>query len=255
MNNLEKTLYKLKKEKKKAISIFLTAGYPNVNTTEKLIIEIEKYSDIIELGIPFSDPIADGPTIQYSSQKALENNVNLEKCFSIVKNIRKKTKIPVILMGYLNPIYNYGLNAFFSKSHKTGVDGIIIPDLPFEESSLIRKLAKKYNIAYIPLVALTSGLKRAEKISKISTGFIYVTAVTGITGARAELSDELIPFLKKLKNKTSKPLFVGFGISKPEHIEKLKKYCEGFIIGSAIISLIKKKKSIINFLKYITRNI
>ncbi|OGS38506.1 MAG: tryptophan synthase subunit alpha [Elusimicrobia bacterium RIFOXYD2_FULL_34_30] len=255
MNNLQKTLLKLKKEKRKAISVFLTAGYPNIKTTEKLILQIEKYANIIELGIPFSDPIADGPTIQYSSQKALENKINLEKCLSIVKNIRRKTSIPIVLMGYFNPVFNYDLKKFFYASMKAGVDGIIIPDIPYEESLQITKLAKKYNIAFIPIVALTSGINRAVKISKTSTGFIYVTAITGITGARSELSKELIPFLKLLKNKTNKHLLVGFGISKPEHLKELKNYCDGFIIGSAIINKIKNKESVTNFLKYLTKTL
>ncbi|MEW6557160.1 MAG: tryptophan synthase subunit alpha [Elusimicrobiota bacterium] len=259
MNRLEKLLKELKSQNKKVLSVFLTVGYPNIKTTEKLIIELEKYVDIIELGIPFSDPIADGPTIQYSSQKALENGTNIHQVFDIIKNVRQKSNIPIAIMGYLNPIYNFGLNKFFQQLKKcptetfgndiTGVDGLIIPDMPSEESNKTRKLAKKYKIAYIPLVALTTEKNRALKIANSSTGFVYVTAVTGITGVREKIDSELIPFLKTLSAKTSKPLFVGFGISKPEHIQKLKKYCDGFIIGSAVIEQIRQKKSVINFVK------
>ena len=249
MTKIEQLFEKLKKEKRKALVVFLTAGYPDIKTTEKNILEIEKYADIIELGIPFSDPIADGATIQYSSQKALKKNINLKKIFSIVKNIRKKTNIPIALMGYLNPIYNFGLENFFRKAEKTGVDGVIIPDLPCEENMEITKLAKKYNIAFIPLVSLTTEKNRAKKIAKSSTGFVYVTAVTGITGERKDVSDELIPYLIMMRKETKKPLLVGFGISKPEHIKKLKNYCDGFIVGSAVIELIRQKKSVENFLK------
>ena len=133
MTKIEQLFKKLEKEKRKALAVFLTAGYPDIKTTEKIILEIKKYADIIELGIPFSDPIADGATIQYSSQKALKKNINLKKIFSIVRNIRKKTNIPIVLMGYLNPIYNFGLKNFFQKAEKIGVDGLIIPDLPCEE--------------------------------------------------------------------------------------------------------------------------
>ncbi|PKM92851.1 MAG: tryptophan synthase subunit alpha [Elusimicrobia bacterium HGW-Elusimicrobia-4] len=252
MTRIEKLFAGLKRKNKKALIVFLTAGYPDIKTTEKIILDIEKYADIIELGIPFSDPIADGTTIQYSSQKALKKNINLKKIFSIVKNIRrfaKKTNIPLVLMGYLNPIYNFGLKNFFQKAEKTGIDGLIIPDLPNEESREIKKLAAIHNIAFIPLVSLTTEKNRTKKIAESSTGFVYVTAVTGITGARKDVSADLIPYLKMLRKETKKPLLVGFGIAKPEHIKKLKNYCDGFIIGSAIIELIRQKKSVKNFLK------
>ena len=249
MTKIEQLFKKLEKEKRKALAVFLTAGYPDIKTTEKIILEIKKYADIIELGIPFSDPIADGATIQYSSQKALKKNINLKKIFSIVRNIRKKTNIPIVLMGYLNPIYNFGLKNFFQKAEKIGVDGLIIPDLPCEENAEIVKLAKKHKIAFIPLVSLTTEKNRAKKIAKSSTGFVYVTAVTGITCERKDVSDELIPYLIMMRKETKKPLLVGFGISKPEHIKKLKNYCDGFIVGSAVIELIRQKKSVENFLK------
>ncbi|MDD5687186.1 MAG: tryptophan synthase subunit alpha [Elusimicrobia bacterium] len=254
MTRIENLLKKLKKQNKKALSIFLTAGYPNIKTTEKLIGRIEKYVDLIELGVPFSDPIADGPTIQYSSQEALKKNINISNIFSIVKNIRKTTKVPIVIMGYLNPIYNFGLKKFFSEAKKTGVDGIIIPDLSYEESRQIRDLSKISKIAYIPLVALTTGKERAIRIAKSSTGFVYVTAVTGVTGARNKISGELIPFLKKLRTKTTKSLLVGFGISNSGHIENLRKYCDGFIVGSAIIDLIRRKKSVEKFVKRLSFN-
>ncbi|MBI5573090.1 MAG: tryptophan synthase subunit alpha [Elusimicrobia bacterium] len=249
MTKIEKLLAELKIKNKKALTVFLTAGYPDIKTTEKIILEIEKHSDIIELGIPFSDPIADGPTIQESSQKSLEKKTNLKKIFSIVENIRNRTNIPIILMGYLNPIYRFGLKSFFQKAKKIGIDGLIIPDLAYEENTEIAKLAKKYNMAFIPLVSLTTEKNRAKKIAKSSTGFVYVTAVTGITGARKSVSDDLIPYLTMMRKETKKPLLVGFGISKPEHIKKLKNYCDGFIVGSAVIELIRQKKSVKNFLK------
>ena len=152
-------------------------------------------------------------------------------------------------MGYFNPIYNFGLKNFFQTVEKTGVDGLIIPDLAYEESTEITKLAKKHKIAFIPLVSLTTVKDRAKIIAGISTGFVYVTAVTGITGARKDISADLIPYLTMLRKKTKKPLLVGFGISKPEHIKKLKKYCDGFIVGSAVIELIRQKKPVKNFVK------
>ncbi|MBN1384630.1 MAG: tryptophan synthase subunit alpha [Elusimicrobia bacterium] len=249
MNNLERLLKKFKKENKKVLSVFLTAGFPDIKTTGNAILKIANYADLIELGVPFSDPIADGPTIQYSSQKALKKNIDIKKILSTVKNLRKKVNIPIIVMGYLNPIYNFGLNEFFKQARNSGVDGVIIPDLTYEESHIVKNLSKKYRIAYIPLVALTTDKNRAKEIARTSTGFIYVTAVTGVTGARKEISRDLIPFLKTLKNKTSKPLMVGFGISKPEHIKKIKKFCDGFIVGSAVINLIRKRKPVETLIK------
>lgn len=249
MNKIEKLLAELKRKNKKALTVFLTSGYPDIKSTEKNVLLIEKYADMIELGIPFSDPIADGPAIQYASQKALEKNVNLGKIITIVKNIRKKTDIPVILMGYMNPIYRFGLRNFFQKAASAGVDGLIVPDLPCEESGAVRNLARNYNIVSIPLVALTTPTSRAQKIASSSTGFVYITAVTGITGARKELSGDLIPYLTMMRGKTDKPLFVGFGISKAEHIEKLKNYCDGFIVGSAVTDLIRRKIPVENFIK------
>ncbi|MDO8735091.1 MAG: tryptophan synthase subunit alpha [Elusimicrobiota bacterium] len=259
MTRIEKLLTELKRKNKKSLVVFLTAGYPDIKTTEKIILDIEKYADIIELGIPFSDPIADGATIQCSSCQALKKNINLKKIFSIVKNIRKKTDIPIVLMGYLNPIYNFGLKNFFQKAKKTGVDGVIIPDLSNEESGIprggIKNLAKIYNIAFIPFIALTTEKNRAKKIAESSTGFVYITAVTGITGVRKDISNDLIPYLTMMRKETKKPLLVGFGISKQEHIKKLKNYCDGFIVGSAVIELIRQKKSIVDFLKQLKKSI
>ncbi|MFH1540887.1 MAG: tryptophan synthase subunit alpha [Elusimicrobiota bacterium] len=249
MNKIENLFTELKRKNKKALTVFLTSGYPNIKTTEKLIVEIAKYVDIIEMGVPFSDPIADGITIQYSSQEALKKNINLKKIFLIVKNIRKKTNIPIVLMGYLNPIHNFGLERFFCEAKKVGIDGVIIPDLPNEENIEIRKLATIYGIAFIPIIALTTPKTRAKKIAESSTGFVYVTAITGTTGARKEVSNDLIPCLTMLRKETKKPLLVGFGISKPEHIKKLKDYCDGFIVGSAVIELIRRKKSVVDFIK------
>lgn len=255
MNKIEKLLAELKRKNKKALAVFLTSGYPDIKSTKKNILLIEKYVDIIELGIPFSDPIADGPAIQYSSHQALKKNINLKKIFAIVKDIRKKTDLPVILMGYMNPIYRFGLKNFFQKASAAGVDGLIVPDLPCEESSSILKLAKNYNIASIPLVALTTPPDRAKRIAAVSTGFVYITAVTGITGARKNLSGDLIPYLKMMRGKTKKPLFVGFGISKAEHLKKLKSYCDGFIVGSAVTGLIRRKVAIKNFIKNLSSHL
>jgi len=251
MNRIQKLLAGYKRENKKALSIFLTAGYPDTASTEELVLEVSEYADIIELGVPFSDPVADGPTIQYSSQKALEKGINLKKILAIVKRIRKKTAVPLVIMSYLNPVYGYGLKKFFGDAAAAGIDGVIFPDMPYEESRPVLGYAREYGVSFIPLIALTSEKNRAEKIAELSTGFVYVTAVTGVTGARSSVSGDLIPFLESLRKKTSNPVFVGFGISRPEHILKLKRHCDGFIIGSAVIDIIRRKKSLPEFLKKI----
>ena len=255
MNRLNKLLTAYKKNNRKALSVFLTAGYPDISATEKEVLEAARYADLIELGVPFSDPVADGPTIQRSSQKALEKGINLKKIVALVNRVRKKTDIPLVVMSYLNPVYSYGLEKFFKAAASAGVDGVIFPDLPYEETKPVTAIARSADISYIPLVALTTGIARAKKIAAASTGFVYVTAVTGVTGARSSISGELIPFLDSMRAETEKPVFVGFGISRPEHILKLKKHCDGFIIGSAVIEIISAKKSLSEYLKKIRRAI
>lgn len=242
MGRIEEKFKELRKDKKKALIVFLTAGYPNLETTEKLIYYLEEWDvDIIELGVPFSDPIADGPTIQYSSLVSLNQGTNLKKILELVERIRKKSNLPLVLMSYYNPIYQY--KNFFQVAKENGLDGVIIPDLlPEEEIITLSRLQITEGIDLIYLIAPTSVEKRIKMITKRSQGFVYVVSVTGVTGARNRLITGLEPFLRKVRNYTDKPLALGFGISNARQVKEIKNSVDGIIIGSAIIEIIRKYK-------------
>jgi len=241
MNRIDKKFKELKKKRKKAFVAFIMAGDPNLSVTRKLIFELEKQgADIIELGVPFSDPLADGPTIQRSSERALKNKINMDIVCDLVKSIRTKTPIPIVFLTYYNLVYHRGLEKFVKKAKSSGVDGIVIPDLPPEESGELRRAGKKNDFSIIHLLAPTSSKERIKMISKASTGFIYYVSLTGTTGARKELPKEITNSLKKIKKMTKRPLCVGFGISKPEQVKSISRLADGVIVGSAIIKIVEK---------------
>lgn len=242
MNRIEKIFDNLQKNNKSALIPFITAGDPDILTTEKIIKKfIDEGADIIEIGHPFSDPLADGPVIQESSQRALLNNINTSDIFEMVKRIRLyNNETPLVLMGYFNPIYQYGLKKYSQDARDAGLDGTIIPDLPMEEANEWISEATKNNLSNILLISPTTPLERARKIVRHSKGFIYYVSIAGITGARTTLPAELEQGLKNIKSITNKPVCVGFGISKPEQVESLSKVSDGIIVGSAIIRILEK---------------
>ncbi|MCX5686761.1 MAG: tryptophan synthase subunit alpha [Candidatus Omnitrophica bacterium] len=245
MNRIDKKFRELKKEKKKAFIAYITAGDPNLATTGKLVIALEKSgADIIELGIPFSDPLADGPTIQAASQRALKSGANLKKIFKTVSAIRKKTDVPLVFMTYCNPVLRYGLPGFFKACGRCGVDGVIIPDLPAEEAGEIIKLGRKNGIATIFLAAPTSTRKRIINIARNSNGFIYYVSLTGVTGARSKLPAEFKSKVKLIKSVTDKPVAVGFGVSSAAQAKEIAGAADGVIVGSAIVKIIGEKNII-----------
>jgi tryptophan synthase alpha chain len=243
MQKLLDNLYKIK-NKRLGVIPYITVGDPNLDITYKLILSFEKLGlDGVELGIPFSDPLADGIVIQESHKKALKNNITLKKVFSLVNNLKKeKIEIPIILMLYYNLVFNYGLEAFIKDSKLSGVEGIIIPDLPPEEASIIKNYADRERLAMIFLVAPTSKKERIKLINDYTTGFIYYVSVTGTTGAREVLPKSLKEEVLKVKQLTQKPVYVGFGVSKKEHLEFISTFADGVIIGSAIIKVIHESK-------------
>lgn len=241
MNRIDKKFKQLKKKRKKAFIAFIMAGDPSLSITKKLVFELEKSgADIIELGVPFSDPLADGPTIQKSSERALKNRINIDSVSNLVRDIRLRTQIPIVFLTYYNLIYHYGLEKFVHKAKTSGVDGIIIPDLPPEESQGLRQMARKSDFSIIHLAAPTSSRERLRKISDASTGFIYYVSLTGTTGTRKKLPKELSGSLRNIKRITKKPICVGFGISTPEQVKAISKLADGVIVGSAIIKVIEK---------------
>ncbi len=220
---------------------YLCAGDPNPELTSKLLLTlVEAGADLIELGVPFSDPIADGPTIQRASERALTHNISLQQILGIVASIRPETDIPIAIMSYYNPIFRMGEAAFCKAAQAAGVDGLIVPDLPPEQAKPLLEIAPEYNLATIFLVAPTSPPERMQLIASVSTGFIYCVSVTGVTGARAMLSDEIAPMITELRKHTDKPISVGFGVSTSEQATQIAQVADGVIVGSAIVNVVEE---------------
>ena len=238
MNRIDRTFKILKNRGQAALIPFIVAGDPDLETTEALVLKMaESGADIIELGVPFSDPIADGPIIQAASQRALQNGVNLRDIFRLTERL-KGIDIPLVLMTYFNPVFCFGLKDFAEGCQKSGVDGVIIPDLPPEEAESWIQEARRMGIDTIFLVAPTSPPERIRLVSRCSRGFIYYVSVTGITGTRENLPGELQIPVKRIKEISQKPVAVGFGISTPEQAKTVSRFADGVIIGSAIIKII-----------------
>ena len=224
-----------KKDKDKLI-VFLTAGYPEINSTEKLVLTaVESGADMIEIGIPFSDPQADGPIIQKASEKALSNGITLDIIFQQVKSIRKKTNIPISLMGYYNPILKRGIDRFLADCVVNEIDGIILPDLPYDEGKEFCNKAKQLGISPILLVAPNTSKKRIEEISNLSNDLIYAVSILGITGNDLGSKKELIKYLNRVKANSSCPFIVGFGIKTNDDVKWFNKYSNGAVVGSHIL--------------------
>lgn len=241
MNRIDKKFEVLREQNRRAFMPYLCAGDPTPKLTEKLLLTLEEAgADLIELGVPFSDPIADGPTVQRASERALKHRVSLEQILEMVKTLRSQTDIPIALMSYYNPIFSMGESAFCEAAQDAGIDGVIVPDLPHEEAQPLLDVAPQYNLATIFLVAPTSSPARMQRIASVSTGFIYCVSLTGVTGARATLSDEIVPMITELRKHTEKPISVGFGVSTPEQANQVAKVADGVIVGSAIINVIEE---------------
>lgn len=250
MNRIEHKFAELKRKKKKAFIVFITAGYPSMAMTKSLIYELSRQgADIIELGVPFSDPIADGPIIQEASQSALKKKVNISTILDLVKEIRRDLDTPIVLMSYYNPILRFGEEKFIRQASSKGVDGVIIPDLPPEEAHPFIALARRHNLDTIFFLAPTSSLKRIKFISGASRGFIYYVSLTGVTGPKKKLPTDLANKIRLIKRHTNKPICVGFGISLATQIKEIYKIADGVIVGSAVIKKIRdnlKNKDLIS---------
>jgi tryptophan synthase alpha chain len=241
MNRIDRKFQELKKKKKKAAVVYLTVGYPDVATTEKLILELSRSGvDIFELGIPFSDPLADGPVIQEASTFALKHNVNLDSVFSLVQRLRKRIDNPLVAMGYFNPILSYGVERFAKAAKSAGLDAAIIPDLPIEESRELRSALRERRLYLIDFLTPTTDASRVKEIAKAAKGFIYYVSLTGVTGARDRLPSGIRNRLKELKKAVKIPICVGFGISQRQQFKAVASLSDGVIVGSAIIKKIKE---------------
>jgi len=240
MNRIEQKFQSLKTQKRKAFIAFITAGDPDLKTTEDLVVAFDKAGvDIIELGIPFSDPLADGPIIQASYHRALKKGTTVKKIIEKVKRLRLKTSIPIALMSSYNPILQFGEATFALACRQAGIDGLIIPDLPPEEAYHLRKVAAIYDIATIFFVAPTTQDARIRANTKASSGFVYYVSLTGITGTQKAVAQSVVKQIKQIKRFTQKPVCAGFGISTPQQVKDIGRAADGVIVGSAIVKNIE----------------
>jgi tryptophan synthase alpha chain len=258
-NRIDKKFKELRKSGKKAFIAFIMAGDPSLGVTKKLIFELSFAGvDIIELGVPFSDPIADGPTIQKASERGLKSKTTLIKVFDLVRDVRLQIQTPVVFLIYYNLVFHYGLERFVKDAVSSGVEGVVIPDLPVEESQELCKIAKKYVFSVIHLLAPTSSIERIRKVSNASTGFIYYVSLTGTTGTRIKLPKEMKLSLKNIKKIAKKPICVGFGVSTRKQVKEVQRLSDGAIVGSAIIKVIEKnigKKDLVKKVGEFVKNI
>lgn len=241
MNRIDLKFKQLKAEDRSALITYICAGDPTLRITYELVLELERNgADIIELGVPFSDPIADGPTIQRAAQRALKQHTSLSNILDLVHKIRQKSQVPILLMTYFNPVYQFGLEKLARAAVDAGVDGFIIPDLLPESGKEVSKILKKHKLDPVFLVSpLTSG-KRLDMINKDSSGFVYYVSVTGVTGARTGLPQNIDKHAEELKKRIKKPIAVGFGVSAARQVEELSACFDGVIVGSAIVSIIEQ---------------
>jgi len=224
----------------KAFIGFVTGGDPSIDKTKEFVLQMIKAgADLIEIGIPFSDPIAEGPVIQEANNRALSAGATVEKLFTLVSELRKETEVPFVFLTYLNPVFHYGYDAFFKRCADVGLDGIIIPDLPFEEQPPVREAATQYGIDLISLIAPTSEA-RIKEIAKAATGFIYLVSSMGVTGIRSEIKTDLVSITTAIKSVTDIPVAIGFGIHTTEQAAQMAKIADGVIVGSAIVKIAAK---------------
>lgn len=257
MNRIQKLL----KEKKDIFSVYYTAGYPSLDDTIPVLEALqESGTDLVEIGMPFSDPLADGPTIQRSSEQALKNGMSLKKLFEQIKEMRQTVDVPVVLMGYFNPVLKYGVEAFVAKCKETGVDGVILPDLPFDEYNRnYQKIFDEANVSNIFLITPQTPDERIKIIDANSTGFIYMVSSSSVTGSQSSFCKQQVDYFARVNSlKLSTPRIIGFGISNRETFSAACQHASGAIVGSAFVRLLGEKgvdkKAIGDFVKAIKNN-
>ena len=225
----------------KALIAYITVGYPNIEATQNIVAALaDNGCDIIELGIPFSDPLADGATIQKASHQALQQGTTPELCLEVAQKLRQKIITPLVFMTYYNPVFNFGLEAFCQSCTEAGVSGLIIPDLPPEEGAELEAITRKHSLDLIYLLAPTSTEERIAMVAERSRGFIYLVSLTGVTGTRQTLPLGLENFVKRVRQKAKQPLCVGFGVANPEQASRIARIADGVIVGSRLIQLIEE---------------
>jgi tryptophan synthase alpha chain len=256
MSRLTDTFVELRKTGRKAFIPYIMSGDPSLAATKRFIAKLEDAgADIIELGVPFSDPLADGPTIQRAHERALRNGVTLRKVLSFVKDIRRSTQIPLVIMTYYNPVFKFGVKDFVKKAVDAGVDGLIVPDLIPDEADELIDSAREHKLDTIFLLAPTSTRDRIIKVERASSGFIYYVSITGITGGKLSVSKPMKETLGTARKSSKKPVVVGFGISNPIEAVAVAGLADGVVVGSAIVKLISQGKGIDKFVKSLRKAI
>ena len=238
---IEAAFAALRARGERALIPYFTAGDPTLDLTRQLVVEAARRgADVVELGIPFSDPLADGPVIQRATQRALQSGATLARVLEMTRDIRAEAAVPLVYLSYYNPILAFGLKAFCQSAVDAGADGVIVADLPPEEAGPLREEATAAGLCLIHLAAPTSPPDRLRKVARASTGFIYVVSLTGVTGVRRDLPEDLAHNLRALRAVTTKPICVGFGISTPEQAAAVGRLADGAIVGSAIVELVER---------------
>ena len=250
LSKVDQKFYELKNNKKIALMPFIMAGDPNIEKTSEILLKLqENGADLIELGIPYSDPLADGPIIQLSASRALKSGTTPKKVINLLESLKGELNIPIILFTYLNPLLCFGFEDFCELASNAGVSGLIIPDLPLEEAYKFSKIVSNHSMDLVLLVAPTTPFERMKKISNHTKGFTYLVSVTGVTGERNKMESRVENLISKLKEINNNPIAVGFGISTPEHVNKVREWgADGVIIGSAFVKRISSssEKDVVN---------
>lgn len=254
MGRIERTFSALQDKGEKALAIYLTAGDPSLEQTREIILGLDAAGvDLLEIGVPFSDPTADGPIIQAASQRALRNGVTLSGILAMIESVRDITEIPIVLFGYYNPIFSYGNERFATRAQEAGVDGILVVDLPPEESAELRRYTDQSGIDFISLIAPTTSTERVREIARRATGFLYYVSITGVTGTAQPLAFEVTRGVERIRAVSSLPIVVGFGISTPHQVREIAPCADGIVVGSAVVRMIEEHSHNVDMVSVISR--
>jgi tryptophan synthase alpha chain len=250
---VERKFRDLRENEEKALVVYITAGDPDLPTTRSLVFTLEEAGvDVIEIGVPFSDPTADGPVIQAASQRALRQGVTLSGILDMIESIRKVSDIPIVLFGYYNPIFSYGNERFAARAKEAGVDGILVVDLPPEEAHELRQYTDIAGLDFISLIAPTTTDRRVGEIAKNAAGFLYYISITGVTGTARPVMQNIKVDLERIRKITALPLLIGFGISTPEQAAEIAPYADGVVVGSALVRIIGEKGDDADLIKIVS---